>query len=112
MAQLEGVHENPHHLRMVSKSDVFTPAGRTKIGVVWDLSVKKIDDKTCESTSMVDSSATPAFVDFLGKRGIPWEVSRLSVNLFQRLLISRRRLFFAKSIERQALRRKVKSTAA
>ena len=31
----------PDHLRLVSTSDVFTPAGRTKIGVIWDLAVKK-----------------------------------------------------------------------
>ena len=34
----------PHHLRLVSNSDVFTPTGRIKVGVIWDLSVKKIDD--------------------------------------------------------------------
>src|SRR5262249_7572290 len=32
------VHE-PHHCRMVSLSDVQTPAGWTKIQVIWDLSV-------------------------------------------------------------------------
>src|ERR1700721_259612 len=36
----------PDHLRLLSTSDVFTPTGRTKIGVIWDLAVKKIDDKT------------------------------------------------------------------
>ena len=38
----------PDHLRLVSDSDVFTPTGRIKVGVVWDLQVKKIDDHTCE----------------------------------------------------------------
>lgn len=38
----------PDHLRLVSDSDVFTPTGRIKIGVIWDLSVKKIDDQSCE----------------------------------------------------------------
>ena len=62
----------PDHLRLVSNSDVFTPTGRTKIGVIWDLSVnKKIDDKTCEFTNMVHSSATSELMDFLGKQGIP-----------------------------------------
>jgi hypothetical protein len=41
--------------------------------VIWDLSVKKIDDKTCEFTNMVLSSATSELMDFLGKQGIPWE---------------------------------------
>ncbi len=64
----------PDHLRLVSHADVFTPTGRTKVGVIWDLSVKKIDDKTCEFTNAVQSSATPEVLDFLGKQGIPWEV--------------------------------------
>ena len=29
----------PDHLRLVSTSDLFTPTGRTTIGVIWDLSV-------------------------------------------------------------------------
>jgi hypothetical protein len=33
----------PHHLRLVSSSEVFTPTGRTK-WVIWDFGVKKIDD--------------------------------------------------------------------
>jgi len=53
----------PDHLRRVSNSDVFTPTRR--------LSVKKIDDKTCQFTNTVHSSATPELIDFLGKQGIP-----------------------------------------
>lgn len=45
------------HLRLVSTSDVFTPTGGTKIGVISELSVKKIDDETCEFTNTVHSSA-------------------------------------------------------
>jgi hypothetical protein len=52
----------PDHLRLVSNSDVFTPTGRTKIGVIWDLVVRKIDDKTCEFTNTVQSCATPGIV--------------------------------------------------
>jgi hypothetical protein len=40
-----------NHLRLVSDSDVFTPTGRTKMGVMWGLRVKKIDDKTSEFTN-------------------------------------------------------------
>src|SRR5450432_4739046 len=43
----------PDHLRLVSASDVFTPTGRTKVGVVWDLTVRKIDDNTCEFSNTV-----------------------------------------------------------
>jgi hypothetical protein len=66
----------PDHLKLVSNSGVFTPTGRTKIGVIWDLSVKKIDDQTCEFTNTVHTCATPELMDFLGKQGIPWEVFR------------------------------------
>src|SRR5689334_25187974 len=38
----------PDNLTLVSNSDVFAPTGRTKLHVVWDLSVQKIDDETCE----------------------------------------------------------------
>ncbi len=37
----------PHHLQLVSRSDLFTPAGRSRIDVVWDLRVRRIDDATC-----------------------------------------------------------------
>ena len=69
----------PHHLKLVSNSDIFTPSGRTKVGVIWDLSVKRIDDKTCEFTNTVHRSATPELLDFLGKQGIPWVVLRQNV---------------------------------
>ena len=49
----------PDHLRLTSRSDLFTPTGRTKIDVVWDLRVRKIDDQSCEFTNTVHSSAPP-----------------------------------------------------
>ena len=64
----------PDHLRLVSNSDVFTPTGRATIGVVWDLRVRKLDDKPCEFTNTVHSSPTPELEDVLGKHGIPWDV--------------------------------------
>ena len=42
-----------HHCRMVSHSDVYTPHGRTKVQVIWDLSVKPIDAEHCEYTNGV-----------------------------------------------------------
>src|SRR5207244_11511783 len=43
----------PNHLRLVSNSDVFTPTGRTKIGVIWNLAVRKLDEQTCELNNTV-----------------------------------------------------------
>ena len=96
----------PDHLRLVSSSDVFTPTGRTKIGVMWDLSVKKIDDKTCEFTNTVQSSATPELLDFLGKQGIPLDVFRTVRKPMSEAHNRQETPLFAKSIERHALRRK------
>lgn len=96
----------PDHLRLVSTSDVFTPTGRTKIGVVWDLSVRKIDDNTCEFSNTVHSSATPELLDFLGKQGIPWEVFQAARKPISEAHNRQETPLFAKSIERHALRHK------
>ena len=64
----------PHHLRLVSNSDVFTPTGRITVGVIWDLSVKKIDSNTCEFTNEVHSTFTPELLETLAKQGIPRDV--------------------------------------
>jgi hypothetical protein len=92
------------HLKLVSNSDVFTPTGRTKIRVIWDLSVRKIDDKTCEFTNTVHSSATPDLLDFLGRQGIPWEVFRAGRKTISEAHNQQETPLFAKSIERHALR--------
>jgi hypothetical protein len=94
------------HLRLVSNSDVFTPTGRTMIGVIWDLSVKRIDDKSCEFTNTVHSSATPELVDLLGKQGIPWEVFKFARKPISEAHNRQETPLFAKSIERHALKNK------
>lgn len=94
----------PHHLKFVSNSDIFTPSGRTTIRVIWDLSVKRIDDKTCEFNNRVHSSATPELLDFLGKQGIPWEVFKTARKPISEAHNRQETPFFAKSIERHALR--------
>jgi hypothetical protein len=95
----------PDHLRLVSNSDVFTPTGRTKIGVIWDLSVKKINDKACEFTNTVHSFATPELIDFLGKQGIPLEVFKTARKPISEAHNRQETPLFAKSIERHALRK-------
>jgi len=94
----------PDHLRLISKSDVFTPTGRIKIGVIWDLSVKKINDTTCEFTNTVHSSTTPELLDFLGKQGIPFEAFQAGRKPISEAHNRQETPFFAKSIERHALR--------
>ena len=94
----------PHHLRLVSNSDVFTPTGRIKVGVIWDLSVKKIDDTTCEFTNEVHSSFTPELLDSLAKQGIPREAFRSARKPVSEAHNRQETPLFAKSIERHALR--------
>jgi len=93
----------PDHLKLVSNPDVFTPTGRTKIGVIWDLAVRKVEDKTCEFRNKVHRWATPELMDFLGKQGIPLEVFRGARNLFAEAHTRQEMPLSAKSIERQAL---------
>jgi hypothetical protein len=92
------------HLRLVSNSDIFSPTGRIKVRVIWDLSVKKIDDQSCEFTNTVHSSATPELQDFLAKQGIPWEVFKSARKPVSEAHNRQETPFFAKSIERHALR--------
>jgi hypothetical protein len=100
------------HLRLVSDSDVFTPTGRTKIGVIWDLRVRKIDDHSCEFTNTVHSSATPDLLEFLGRQGIPWEVFKAARKPISEAHNRQETPLFAKSIERHALKKGVRTNVA
>ena len=93
----------PHHLRLVSNSDVFTPTGRVKLGVIWDLSVKKIDADSCEFTNGVHSSFTPELLDSLAKQGIPRDVFQSARKPVSEAHNRQETPLFAKSIERHAL---------
>ena len=94
----------PHHLRLVSHSDVFAPAGRIKVGVIWDLSVKKIDADTCEFTNQVHSAFTPELLDTLANQGIPPDVFRSGRKPVSEAHNRQETPMFAKSIERHTLR--------
>jgi hypothetical protein len=95
----------PDHLRLVSTSDVFTPSGRTTIGVIWDLRVNRIDERTCQFINTVHSSATPELEAFLGRQGIPWEVFRSARRPISEAHNQQETPLFAQSIERHALKR-------
>ena len=66
----------PHHLRLISHSDLFTPTGRTKIDVMWDLQVRRLDEGTCEFINTVRSSAPPEMREFLARQGLAFEPFR------------------------------------
>lgn len=94
----------PDHLRLVSDSDVFTAAGPTKIHVIWDLRVTRVDDATCELTNTVHSKTTPELREFLGRQGIPFDVFRATRTPMSVAHNQQETPLFAKSLERHALR--------
>lgn len=93
-----------NHCRVISISDVFSPNGRTKVQVVWELSVKAIDEKSCEFTNHVHGDATPEFHAFLDQHGLPYESAKQARQLASTAHNRIETPLFAKSIERHALR--------
>jgi hypothetical protein len=92
------------HLVLDSVSDLWTPTGRTRILVMWELSVKPIGPGKCEFTNHVRSRATEEFWDFLARQGIPFEVFRTQREPISVAHNRQETPFFAASIERHALR--------
>ena len=95
----------PNHLRLISHSDLFTPSGRTKPDVIWDLSVKPLDDTTCEFTNSVQSFAPSQMIDLITSQGIPLEIFRAGGGPISEAHNRQETPMFAKSIERHALTR-------
>lgn len=99
------------HCRVLSTSDIFTPAGRSKIHVTWELSVQATGATTCELTNHVLVNSTPEYDQVLGQTGVPfeqavaeWTVPGLAHNQGETPL-------FAKSIEALALQAKANTSA-
>jgi hypothetical protein len=92
-----------HHVRLMSTSDVVTPTGRTKSGVVWELSVKAIDAQSCELTNHVIGKTTPEYWESLGRNGIPFEVAKHAQDAASSAHNAQETPLFAKSMERRAL---------
>lgn len=93
----------PDHLRLVSHSDLFTPTGRTKIDVIWEMRVTKIDDDSCDFTNTVHTSAPPEMLDFLAKQGLAFDAFRSARRPNSEAHNRQETPLFAKSIERHAL---------
>jgi hypothetical protein len=87
-----------------SESDVYTPTGPTKIHVTWELSVKKLDDETCEFTNRVRSYATQEMLSFLDRQGIPFDLFRTQRQPASIAHNQGETPLFAASIERAARR--------
>jgi hypothetical protein len=92
----------PHFCRLVSISDSISPAGRTKLQVVWELSAKKIDEQTCEYTNHIHSTAIEQTLTFFEEHDIPFERARAARQQASHAHNQEETPKFAKSIERMA----------
>jgi hypothetical protein len=94
-----------NHLVLESVSDIFTPSGRTKILVTWELSVKATGSSRCELTNHVRSRTSDEYFEILSRQGIPFDVFVAQRQPMSIAHIKNETPFFAASIERHALRR-------
>jgi hypothetical protein len=65
--------ETPALCKMVSVSEAFTPNGRTRVQVIWTLSVKRIDENTCELVNGMTVHPTAEFMDFIAQHKIKFK---------------------------------------
>ena len=63
----------PALCKMVSISEAFTPNGRTRVQVVWTLSVKRIDENRCEFVNSMTVHPTAEFMDFIAQHKIKFK---------------------------------------
>jgi hypothetical protein len=94
----------PHYCRMVSISDSISPAGRTKLQVIWELSAKKIDDQTCEYTNHIHSTAIAQTLEFLRAHNVTLEAASAARQKASHAHNVEETPKFAKSIEEHALK--------
>ncbi|WP_428340609.1 hypothetical protein [Mycobacterium sp.] len=97
------VHQ-PEHCRMVSLSDLHTPLGWTKIYVLWDLSVTRLDATTSQYTNLVVSYPTRGFLDILTAAGQTFDETAADRQAATDDHNQRETALYAISIERHALR--------
>jgi hypothetical protein len=58
------------HCRVNSNSDSFSAAGRTKLGVLWELKINRLSESRCELSNHVVISLTDDFINLLNKANI------------------------------------------
>lgn len=91
------------YCRMNSISDVFTPAGRTEVNVVWELIAEAIDGGRTRYTNRVTSHPTDAFMDFIAAHGQTFEQAAAARQAASGDHNRRETPLFAASIARRAL---------
>jgi len=99
---LATVHQ-PDYCRMLSVSDAITKNGRTKVQVLWELRVTRIDDNTCEYSNSIHATATDEFLEFIKEHGTTIEQARAARQAASDEHNKEETPLFAKSIEKKAL---------
>lgn len=92
------------HCRVNSISDSISPAGRTTLGITWELTIRKISDRQSELSNRVIVSLTGDFLDLLQKANIT-DLEPIKLNMSQNAATHNQgeTPLFAKDIERKAL---------
>ena len=62
-----------HYCKMVSISDVLTPAGWTTTQVIWELQMEQLDGGQCRYTNTVTARPTEDFLEFIAAQGQSFE---------------------------------------
>jgi hypothetical protein len=96
------VHEK-HHCHMVSLSDVLTPQGWTTVQVIWDLSVRAVDEQACEYVNTITGHPTTGFLDFIAAGGVTFELAAAQRQAEISDHNARETPMYAASLERKAL---------
>lgn len=90
------------HCRVHSISDAFTHFGLTKMEVTWDLSVRPLDDGSCEFENRIEVHATPELLATFSKYGVAPDAARLRMQSLADEHNAIETPNFAKDIERKA----------
>ncbi|TXI88507.1 MAG: hypothetical protein E6Q36_05470 [Chryseobacterium sp.] len=93
----------PDYCRMLSISDSITKNGRTKVQVLWELKVTKIDENTCLYTNEIHATATPEMFEYMKDHGINLADAAASRQAASDAHNHEETPNFAKSIENKAL---------
>jgi hypothetical protein len=65
----------PHYCKMVSLSDVLSPAGWTTTQVVWELGMEQLEGNQLRYINTVTSHPTEDFLRFIADNGQSWEAA-------------------------------------
>ena len=93
-----------HHCCVNSVSDSLTPAGRTTLGIKWEIKIKKISESTCEFSNHVVISLSEHFLESLRKLNVS-DLEPIRDNMYKNLKEhnDEETPLFARDIESKAL---------